>query len=152
MFREFLPYDDIRVGDHTGVGGAPWTEYTYVDEVVGETYTLHVGRQCYLNLTSSVRTPNFGVIRELFIHELTHVWQGSHSVLHGSYQVSSFLSQAWALLSTGDRGAAYDYVPGGDWFSYNVEQQANIVEDWFRAGAQPTHASYRYIQNNIRKP
>jgi hypothetical protein len=95
--------------------------------------------------------PGFGRIREIFIHELTHVWQGAHRWLHGSYQVSSLLSQAWSLIRTGDRGNAYDYAAGQDWSSYNVEQQANIVEDWFTSGASSSHPLFRYIRDNIRR-
>jgi hypothetical protein len=152
VFQNFLPYDDIQVGDHTGIGGAPWTEYQYIDEIVGERFTLHMGTYGYSDLTSAATIPHFGVVCNVFIHELTHVWQGAHGVLHGAYQLSSLLSQGWALVTTGDRGAAYEYKAGQDWSSYNVEQQANIVEDWFRNGRQTSHPNYRYIREDVRKP
>jgi hypothetical protein len=147
VFLGFLPYDDIYVGDHTGLGGAPWTQYSWVDEVVGDRYTLHLGPVGYGGANSAVTMPGFGVVREIFIHELTHVWQGSHSHVHGWYQAQSALSQAWAILRTGNRNNAYGYSAGQDWSKYNVEQQANIVEDWFRNGSNPSDPLYRYIAN-----
>ncbi len=38
-----------------------------------------------------------------------------------------------------------------DWGSYNVEQQASIVEDWFKNGSREDDPRFRYIRDNIRK-
>jgi hypothetical protein len=67
VFLTFLPYGRILIGNQTGVGGAPWTQH------FGGTFTLHVGPVAYADCTSSRSTSGVGVIRNTFIHELTHV-------------------------------------------------------------------------------
>jgi hypothetical protein len=44
----------------------------------------------------------------------------------------------------------YRYIPGQSWSSYNVEQQAHIVEDWFKGGEREEDPLYRYIRDDIR--
>jgi hypothetical protein len=39
VFQHYLPYDKIQVGSSTGIGGAPWTQYTY------DRYVLHLARR-----------------------------------------------------------------------------------------------------------
>jgi hypothetical protein len=66
--------------------------------------------------------------------------------------VDSMVSQGHAILMTGDRNTAYDFVPGQPWGSYNVEQQAYLVQNWFSDGMS-TDADdklYPYIEQNIR--
>lgn len=145
VFRATLPYANISVGHTTGLGGAPWTEH-YAGH-----YTLHVGAEAYADCTSPAWAPRVGHIRQTFIHELTHVWQGSHCWATGWYQVQSVLSQAGAMIRTGDRNDAYKYTPGADWDSYNVEQQACIVEDWYADGCKETSPLFPYVRDIIRK-
>jgi hypothetical protein len=89
------------------------------------------------------------------IHELTHVWQGHHDKNVLSYMAESAISQGKAIWHTGDRNNAYHYDKSKyhNWSDYNVEQQANIVEDWFNPGEGNQSTSdprYPYIANNIR--
>ena len=146
VFDRFLPYDDISIGNHTGIGGAPWTKYSVIYD-----YTIHFGPSGYADATSTAVMRGFGVIRNIFIHELTHVWQGYHSHFSGSYMIQSGFAQLASIVRTGDRDGAYNYTPGQDWDSYNVEQQANIVEDWFKNGASTSHSLFPYIRDNIRR-
>lgn len=83
-------------------------------------------------------------IRETFIHELTHVWQGFN--FGPWYMLNSLFCQAFML------GFAYDYQPGRDWDDYNAEQQACIVEDWFQNGMSVADPRFPYVQNKIRAP
>lgn len=93
------------------------------------------------------------------VHELTHVWQGNNHVFYQQYMVESLIVQGVAVMTHGDRNVAYRYDgrPWGEWNSYNVEQQANIVSDWYssdtgRGGGNQSTSDprYFYIQNNIR--
>ncbi len=145
VFKTFLPYRKLLIGDHTGFGGAPWTEH------FNGIYTLHMGEVAYTDCTSSTWTSGVGVIRNTFIHELTHAWQGSHCWAGGMYQLQSVAAQANAIVRTGNRNNAYRYTAGAAWDSYNVEQQAEIVEDWFKSGMSTTSPLYRYIRDDIRK-
>jgi hypothetical protein len=81
----------------------------------------------------------------LLVHETTHVWQGKNSSFGLSYIFNSLYNQA--LYGS----AAYQYTPGKPWKSYNVEQQATIVTDWFRMGQPPSGPLYPYIVNHVRK-
>ena len=68
--------------------------------------------------------------RGWFVHEMTHVWQYQNRVLVPLW------AGAWQMIRLrGDYRRAYDYVadPGRDLTSYNLEQQARIVEHWYLA-------------------
>jgi hypothetical protein len=68
---------------------------------------------------------------ELLIHELTHVWQYQHD---GTDYISESLhTQILGHIHTGNRNAAYDYVPDASrsFFDFTPEQQAYIVQNHF---------------------
>ncbi len=65
--------------------------------------------------------------RGTFIHEFTHVWQYYHGITK--------LSAIWlAVRHLGDYSLAYPYdlSDNDDFTDFNIEQQASIVEDWWR--------------------
>jgi hypothetical protein len=82
--------------------------------------------------------------KDVLVHETAHVWQGHNSALPMAYVFSSIVNQCF-------RSDAYGYSPGKNWKSYNAEQQASIVEDWFRSGESTSSSLYRYIANHVRK-
>lgn len=116
--------------------------------------------------------------RATFIHELTHVWQGHHGYSAMGYMIGSVFSQGYHGIkdiirhrrySDWDRHRSKAYVYsmndiGKPWTSFNVEQQGNIIEDWFRKGdyrnadgviikggdMSPDDPRYPYIVYNIR--
>lgn len=48
-------------------------------------------------------------------------------------------------------GGGYDPGdPGPAWDEFNLEQQATIVERWFRGGMSATDRWYGYIEGNLR--
>src|SRR5215470_17914601 len=141
VFLDTLPYRIVFIANDLGIGGRPWTESTLGG------YQIHFGNLGYRDATASIVWPGFGPINAVFIHELTHVWQGSHSSFHEGYMIRSGLSQAWAWLTNSD---AYNYTAGSNWSDYNVEQQAHIVEDWFKNGKKETDPLFRYIRDPIR--
>ncbi len=153
VFKNTVSFDNVYIGNRTGLGGAPYTGYEYIDEIVGDRFIIHLGVAGYNDATSDgdISLDFKRKIRNTFIHELVHVWQGKHSKFNGSYQFSSLLSQAWSLISTGERKGAYQYKSGDSWDSYNVEQQAKIVEDWFRNGSKEDDERFKYIKETIRK-
>ncbi len=83
--------------------------------------------------------------RATLIHELCHVWQGENGVWPTFYMGQSL----WSQLSSGvndiwktrkwrgwgtHRSTAYKFprsAIGNPWTSFNVEQQASLVESWF---------------------
>jgi hypothetical protein len=65
--------------------------------------------------------------RSTFIHEFVHVWQYYHGITK--------LSAIWlAARHLGDYEAAYAYdlSDEDDLTDFNIEQQASIIEDWWR--------------------
>lgn len=83
--------------------------------------------------------------RATLVHELCHVWQGENGVWPTFYMGQSI----WAQLSGGisdiwkkrkwqgwgtHRSTAYPFPEtaiGQDWSTFNVEQQASLVESWY---------------------
>ena len=66
--------------------------------------------------------------RELFVHELAHVWQYQTGILNPK------LSGIFEFVKTGfDYRKAYDYVlkSGRDLIEYGMEQQAAMIADFY---------------------
>ncbi len=123
VFENTIAYDRVLIGDGLGASARPFT--IPVPYTSPRKYMINVGENGYQGM-SYVQTD-----KELLIHELTHVWQGHHSTWAWSVQGSSIYHQ----IRHGD--GAYDYSKSSykDWDDYNPEQQAQIVEDWFRAAS-----------------
>jgi hypothetical protein len=82
----------------------------------------------------------------MVIHESTHVWQGIHSAFSWWYVFNSLYNQ----ITCGD--AAYDVDEKNlkTFSTYNVEQQAHLIEDWYSRGSLTTDVCYPYVRDNIR--
>lgn len=67
--------------------------------------------------------------RELFFHEMTHVWQ------YATLGIPRFgLRYAWNFLAVGfRRGKMYEYLSGDDFRSASLEAQAQMVGHYARA-------------------
>ena len=105
-------------------------------------YVIYLGPKGYDD-ARSLRPMWNGTERvlDVFIHEMTHVWQYYHGV-------DVFWEAAGSHVHYDD---PYAYQIGNSWEDYLVEQQAEIVEDWFRDGMKESHAAYPYIRDYIRK-
>jgi hypothetical protein len=149
VFHDQLPYGRIHIANFflpgnegVAVTVASGTELIPIKSLTE--YTIYFGPEVFRDGAHTVAT------RETFIHELTHVWQGYHSTFSWHYMVNSMLSQGRAIIFHGDRNKAYEFTAGQAWDSYNVEQQANIVESWFARGMETDSELYSYITENIR--
>ncbi|MEA2176096.1 MAG: hypothetical protein QOD00_3688, partial [Blastocatellia bacterium] len=126
VFQDQLPYDKIHFASYylPNNNGVPVT-LASVSSLVPirslRSYTIYFGPEVFRD---GAHVPG---TRNTLIHELTHVWQGHHSLIAWEYMVDSLLAQGHAILTEGNRNRAYDYKPGKVWDDYNVEQQANIV-------------------------
>jgi hypothetical protein len=99
----------------------------------------------------------YSVNGQILIHELTHAWQ----IAHTTFVSSVFWDAALAKV---EGSAAYRYgPPGPPWSTFNLEQQASIVDEWFagtnaratnpvagRMAMNPNDPYFGYIANNIR--
>ena len=148
VFEDQVPYNKVHLASYflPGNDGVPVT-LASVSSIIPvramRSYTIYFGPEVFRD-GADQRKP------DTFIHELTHVWQGYHSGLGWEYMVESMIAQGHAVITQGDRNRAYDYKPGEPWDSYNVEQQALLVQDWFRNGMRTDDERYTYIVNNIR--
>jgi hypothetical protein len=106
----------------------------YLGSVVNVGYFINAGA-AYDKLATTEKP--------LLVHEMTHVWQGENSWFALSYVFNSVYNQCV-------RGNAYSYIPGRAWSSYNVEQQASIVEDWYASGQSSSSALFPYIRDHVR--
>ncbi len=101
-------------------------------------YIINFGSSGYANAGTLANLPTF-------IHELTHVWQSFQQTFANGYIFNSL----WHQSISG--GGAYSYNLRQNWNSYNVEQQASIVEHWFSRDLMSTSSPrFTYIQNGIR--
>ena len=152
VFEDHLPYERVYLSrrffpfnENTAVTTASLA--TFIPSRSLRSYTIFVGPKVY---DEGADGPRF---RDTFIHELTHVWQGYHGLLGWAYMAQSMIAQGYAILTQHDRNRAYSYEPGAPWGSYNVEQQAQLVQDWFLDGMKTENdPRYTYIANHIRAP
>lgn len=86
--------------------------------------------------------PGYNISDATLVHEMTHIWQ--FQTKGNGYISDSLVHQTAAIISGGDRNAAYSYtvVPGQALSGYTAEQQAMIVEDYFSRPALKTNADY----------
>lgn len=141
VFKDRLPYDKIRIAGFF----LPFNDGVPVTLYNGSTYTIYFGKDVYDRGADRVRPVTF-------IHELTHVWQGHNSSNSFEYIINSTVAQGRAIAKHGNRNKAYEYDDRAylQWKKYNVEQQASIVEDWFRSSsgggnAKDTDPRFTYI-------
>lgn len=140
VYGSSINYGMVRITNTEGVSdGAPWTTNT------PPFYTVNVGVHCYVGFERDDCRDGDGL--GLLIHELAHVWQGQHGI---PFMMNSLYHQRKAVAEHGDRNRAYDFEPGAQWRTYNAEQQARIVETWYRDGLDPAHELYPYIRDNVR--
>ncbi len=121
VFGESINYGDVRVVVTTVIA-APTT------------------------LGNNIRTPQRDMEDWVLIHELTHIWQ--YQTQGTRYISDSACAQLRAAIASGDRNAAYSYTPGQQSiYDYSAEQQASIVEDWFKRPALRDDEHYmRYLR------
>jgi hypothetical protein len=142
--KQIFDYDKIMITNLEGVAGRPFTIFNLDGNIVmAATSAVFPDFNNLLTSNASKRT---------FVHEMTHAWQ---------YQHKPTMTRLCDIIGTrGEeaiygKNAVYQYVAGFDWSTdYNMEQQANIVEDWYSAKFNPTGGTAdtdneRYIREDI---
>ena len=151
VFGSELPYENVRLTNLCTLNGRSFT-------------ALGVDGKTYCSLGTAYNNPlaaangAYPVAGELMIHELTHAWQIAHNSFVPGFVCSGVVNGVNYVL--GDN--VYAYGPAGpDWSSFNLEQQGQIVNQWFGgkddqpsrqeqwAGMSRANPYYRYISGNI---
>jgi hypothetical protein len=127
VFKYTIPYDNIYLSTGLGAGDRP---FTIPDPENFGSFIIYIGSK---------------VTWDILIHELAHVWQGHNSNFAWGYTLNSLFSQMVC-------DNAYKYRLGDEWQNYNVEQQASIVEDWYKRGRSKSDPAFRYIRDNVWNP
>lgn len=123
-----------------GIGAAP----SQLLGIANLGYLVNVGPTAYPNMDTAAH-------RNLLVHEFAHVWQGKNSTSSTTYVANSMFNQCRADFSSGSHGGAYAYTAGNNWRTYNAEQQASIVEDWYAGGMAQSGALWPYVRDYVRK-
>jgi len=140
VFGTSLPsWKRIFISDGLGLGDAPWT-----DNPMDLFYIMAVGPECYPDCTSRKKYKGFGRTDSIFIHEMVHVWQYNLGVF---VKLDAIAARIWEKVSEDD---AYEYTIGKPWNSYNVEEQASIVERWYDGGMKSTDDEFHYVEKVVR--
>lgn len=150
VFEDQLPYNNIHLASYylpgnDGVAVTLASVSSIIPVGTLRNYIIYFGPEVFKDGADRAG------IGDTFIHELTHVWQGFHSTLGWEYMINSMIAQGHAILTKGNRNHAYDYKPGKGWKEYNVEQQALLVQDWFKNGMSEDDERFTYIAKHIRK-
>lgn len=160
IFGNTIKWHQVRISNGAGVGDSIFT-----NAGIGQD-TIHVTKRHY-HKTRSI--PDL-----LLVHELVHVWQATNHGLTGwGYKANSLVhqgyheSKSWVKCKLGfscgpGRNGAYTYnrkllgVVG--WHHFSVEEQAQIVEDWYRRfrgnlGSQAARRdpAFRYVYWVLQK-
>ena len=134
VFGESLPYSKIYLSEALGLQRRA---YTIPHPTKLGSYLINIGPDGFADASTESSDVTL-------IHELAHVWQGVHRSLPFAYIFDSLHNQVRLGAE------AYAYAPGEAWKSYGAEQQAMIVEDWYKRGMSETDPRFPYIRDNIR--
>jgi hypothetical protein len=145
VFKETLPYGSIYLSNGLGFGRRA---YTIPHPLHIGSYVIHVGKDIFKDATDSSNLMFEQTGDAVFIHELTHVWQGVNRSFAFAYIFDSLYHQAR------DGSKAYDVdaadIGKKNWHDFNAEQQGQIVEGWYVAGMSERDPAFKYIRDNIR--
>ncbi|MBS1751359.1 MAG: hypothetical protein JST63_15775 [Bacteroidetes bacterium] len=94
--------------------------------------------------------PGYSISNATLVHEMTHIWQ--YQTRGNSYISDSLVHQTAAIISGGDRNAAYNYtiVPGQAFSKYTAEQQAMIVEDFYSKSSLRNNIDYKRLIEEVK--
>lgn len=156
VFHKALPpWSQIGITDGLGKGG---TVFVMTRSMIPFGGAISSSIQYYINFGDaanadlSIAGVSLGTyvpgysdnLRDVFIHELTHVWQYSPPYAN-AWEVAARCIYAQEV------GAGYGFTAGAPWASYNLEQQASIIEEWSKRGCKETDELFPYLHYVVRK-
>ncbi len=155
VFRNTLPWSQVGITDGLGKDDTVWAMTRSMIPFGG---AVSSSIEYYVNFGDAANTDlsTEGVslgryvsgysenMSDVFIHELTHVWQYSRPYAKAG-------EIALRCIYAQNIGAGYRFTPGDPWASYNLEQQASIVEEWSKRGRKEQDELFPYIHYIVRK-
>ena len=146
-------WGQIGITDGLGKGDTVWTHPREAVPFLSQStykYFINFGDASQLDLSVdgvslSTYVSGYGSdqVDDVFMHEMTHVWQYSR-------EGASWVNIAARCVYAQNIGAGYGFTPGDPWNDYNLEQQASIVETWNRRQRKEDDVLYPYIYYIIR--
>lgn len=118
LFKDAIDYDKVRIHNRRYVFGQPY------NSAVAPNGNIYAVGAVYCDDYSSAHAR----LRVLLIHEMVHVWQYQLKVLRPVFAaIAEFIRHGFNYAKAYD----YDLRPGHDLLQYRIEQQAQIVEDYY---------------------
>lgn len=118
MYGDSIDYDKVTITSRKAVFLQP------------DNYAMTISDTIYMdNRFSEDYTKESAELRTLFIHEMAHVWQHQNKVLNTLVAASTLMLKH----KFNYRGKAYFYEleAGKDLAQYGIEEQAEIIEEYF---------------------
>lgn len=161
VFGHTIDFTDVRLTSFVGLGGRPFVAPTFDGTIL-----VNLGSGDCLDSPTTCTSERYLKPGQLFIHELTHVWQLQHrrlddgwapgwlceGILDGQYKPKDFQDDAKTVPTP--------------WDKHGVEAQATIVDQWYATlsdvdkrdsvefplfRAPDRSAPYfHYVENNLR--
>jgi hypothetical protein len=148
VFGGSLDYNRIIVTNLTRDGGRKFTMPS-----IGNTIFLNMGEAAFDDPMNYADTGSYPIKGEVFIHELAHAWQISHNSI---IDVVCGLSDTYTYYMGTNRKGDLSWQ-GRAWNGFNNEQQATIVNEWYRIYNADLNSfdaindpAFRFIRDNIR--
>jgi len=149
------PWNEIGITDGLGVGDTVWTMTRSMIPFASSSfarYFINFGDAANADLSTEGVLLNRYVsgydatnkLSDVFVHELTHVWQYSRPY-------AKDLEIGLRCIYAQEIGAGYKFTAGDPWATYNLEQQASIVEKWNERGRKEDDELFPYIHYIVRK-
>ena len=145
VFAETVPYGKVYLSNGRGLGKRA---YTIPHPLHLGSFVIHIGPDIFRDATDPANVMFDQTGDSVFIHELTHVWQGVNRSNAFDYIVDSLYNQ----IHSGSHAYDLDQAEVGtkSWDKFNAEQQAMIVQNWYVGGMLESDAAFTYIKDNIR--
>lgn len=136
VFKDSLDYGKVKIHNQKYLPFQPDESGMTPN---GEIYVS--GSRTYENDYSLVKVG----LKSFFIHEMAHVWQYQLKVLS---PVAAAIKESILNFFDYDKAYEYELMAGKDLLSYRIEQQAQIIEDfylWYTEAVPPT-------RNRVKNP
>ena len=142
VYKTTVNTERVVLSNLAGLGGAAFT----APGVDGKIY-VNLGRY-YTDPLAGYPGGSYTAPGQMLIHELMHAWQIEHTDFLPGLMCHGIVNQADHHVFDDN---VYDYgPPDQDWASFNLEQQAAIVDQWFAgnghsSGFQPMDQANPYF-------